>query len=339
MARRDEPTLRGGALKQRPSGSGLRIAFVGCVSEGYKSLEHLLRRGELVLSVFTLREDLAAGVSGAMRFDELAARHEVPLVKVQNINDEDNVDRIRALSPDLVLVIGWTQLVKPPILRIPRYGCIGFHASLLPRYRGRAPVNWAIIRGETRTGNTMIQLADGIDDGDILAQREIPIGFEDTCATVYDRVAETEFEMLDEVLPMIRDGRVVRRKQDPADATIMPRRRPEDGQIDWGQSAVDIYNWVRALTHPYPGAFTYLGSAKVFVWKASLASSSPGLLSPGQTRAVEAGLFVGTGSGSLLLDRVQEDGEAEISGQEFAARQLGDGTTMFHDPTRNGGTA
>ena len=181
--------------------SGLSIVFVGCVREGYVSLEHLLRRGERVRCIFTLEDDLAARVSGAMSFDDLAARHAVPLVKVRSINEAPHVDRIRALAPDLVLVIGWTQLVKAPLLAIPRHGCIGFHASLLPRYRGRAPVNWAIIRGETMTGNTMMLLEEGVDTGDIIAQREIPIGFEDTCATIYQRVAESECDMLDEVLP------------------------------------------------------------------------------------------------------------------------------------------
>jgi len=311
--------------------SGLGIVLVGCVTEGFRSLEHLLGRGERILCIFTLRDDLAARTSGAMRFDEVAERHGVPLVKVRNINDPEPVERIRALAPDLVAVIGWTQLVKAEILRIPRHGCIGFHASLLPEYRGRAPINWALINGETRTGNTMMLLEEGVDDGDILAQREIPIGFDDTCATLYEKVAETEFEMLDEVLPLMREGRAPRRKQDPSKVTVMPKRRPEDGLIDWKRPARRLHDWVRALTHPYPGAFSHLGGRKVFVWKASLVEGcpEPPSLLPGDVALVGGSLLAGTGEGLLRLDRVQAEQDAELSGTDFAAKHLPAGRAAF----------
>jgi methionyl-tRNA formyltransferase len=318
-----------GPATQGPSGLG--IVFVGCVTEGFRSLEHLLRRGERVLCIFTLRDDLAAKTSGAMRFDEVAGRHGIPLVKVRNINDPEPVERIRALAPDLVLVIGWTQLVKAEILRIPRHGCIGFHASLLPQYRGRAPINWALINGESRTGNTMMLLEEGVDDGDILAQREIPIGFEDTCATLYEKVAATEFDMLDEVLPLIRAGRIPRRKQDPSRVSVMPKRRPEDGLIDWGKPARRLYDWVRALTHPYPGAFTHLEGRKVFVWKATLAEGTSVALRPGDVTFVDGALIAGTGEGSLRLETLQVEGDAELSGADFAARHVREAHASFTD--------
>jgi methionyl-tRNA formyltransferase len=327
--RRDAPALSTKLETQGPSGLG--IVFVGCVTEGFRSLEHLLRRGERVLCIFTLRDDLAAKTSGAMRFDEVAERHGIPLVKVRNINDPEPVERIRALAPDLVLVIGWTQLVKADILRIPRHGCIGFHASLLPQYRGRAPINWALINGESRTGNTMMLLEEGVDDGDILAQREIPIGFEDTCATLYEKVAETEFDMLDEVLPLIRAGRMPRRKQDPSRVSVMPKRRPEDGLIDWSKSARRLYDWVRALTHPYPGAFTHLGDLRVFVWQAALAEGAGAALRPSEITVVDGALIAGTGEGLLRLVSVQAEGEPEMSGVDFAARHVRGTRASFND--------
>jgi methionyl-tRNA formyltransferase len=320
MDRREPPPLTDG---KAVFPTGLGIVFVGCVSEGFKSLEHLLSRGERILCAFTLRDDVAAKTSGAMSFDALAERHGIPLVKVRNINDPEPVERIRALAPDLLLVIGWTQLVKDELLRVPRFGCIGFHASLLPTYRGRAPINWALINGEKKTGNTMILLEVGVDSGDILAQREIPIGDEDTCKTLYDRVAETEFEMLDEVLPLIRAGRMPRRKQDASQVTVMPKRRPEDGLIDWNKPAQGLYDWVRALTHPYPGAFTWLDGRKLFVWKASVARDVAGLtLAPGELQLAAGRLLVGTGVGLLALERVQAEGEDELSGSEFAGRHV-----------------
>ena len=313
-----------------PAGpSGLRIVFVGCVSEGYRSLEHLLRRGETVLCAFTLEDGLAAETSGAMRFDELTRGGGVPLVKVRNINDKEHVERILSLAPDVVLVIGWTQLLKAPILRIPRHGCIGFHASLLPRYRGRAPVNWAIIHGEEKTGNTMLLLEEGVDNGNIIAQREIPIRLEDTCGSIYDRVAETEFDMLDEVLPLIRQGRMPRRRQDAHLVTVMPRRRPEDGLIHWDWPALRIYNWIRALTHPYPGAFTWLPGRRVFVWKATLAGMNLPNVAPGEMLFSDGRLLAGTGQGPVSLDRLQMEGEEETSGTAFALRHLESGRGLF----------
>jgi methionyl-tRNA formyltransferase len=315
--------------------SGLGIVFVGCVTEGFRSLEHLLRRGERISAIFTLRDDLAAKTSGAMDFDEIAERHGIPLVKVRNINDPESAERIRTCAPDLVLVIGWTQLVKAEILRAPRYGCIGFHASLLPQYRGRAPINWALINGETKTGNTMMLLEEGVDDGDILAQREIPIGIEDTCATLYEKVAETEFDMLDEVLPLIRAGRMPRRRQDSSRVSVMPKRRPEDGLIDWGRPARRLYDWVRALTHPYPGAFTHLDGRRVFVWKAALGGEAATTLEPGEVAVTGAHLIAGTGEGNIHLERVQADGESELPGLEFATRHLPGGRARFGpDSTR-----
>jgi len=334
--RGDPPALKGPRAPQRGFPTGLGIVYVGCVSEGYRSLEHLLGRGERVLCVFTLRDDLAAGTSGAMRFDDLALRHGVPLVKVRNINDEAHVERIGSLTPDVVLVIGWTQLVKAPILRIPRYGCIGFHASLLPRYRGRAPVNWAIINGERVTGNTMLLLEEGVDDGDIIAQREISIGPEDTCASIYDRVAETEFEMLNEILPLILEGRMPRTQQNPTQATVMPRRRPEDGLIQWNRPAQQLYDWVRALTHPYPGAFTWHAGRKVHVWKATLDGPPVSHLAPGELLLSDGRLLVGTGTGGLILARLQREGEEEISGAEFASRHLSPGQASIFGTPRGG---
>jgi methionyl-tRNA formyltransferase len=177
----------------------------------------------------------------------------------------------------------------------------------------------------------MMLLEEGVDDGDILAQREIPIGFDDTCATLYERVAETEFEMLDEVLPLMLEGRVPRRKQDASKVTVMPKRRPEDGLIDWKRPARRLYDWVRALTHPYPGAFSHLGGRKVFVWKASLVDGSPEPppLLPGEVALVDGSLLAGTGEGVLRLERVQAEQDAELSGADFAAKHAPAGRASF----------
>lgn len=306
-----------------------RIAFVGCVEEGRRSLETLLDLDARIVGIFTLRPDLAANVSGAVPWEDLAASRRIPLHYVRNINDAESVEILRGLAPDLVFCVGWTQLLRSELLRVPSMGCIGFHASLLPRLRGRAPVNWAIILGERETGNTMMLLDEGVDTGDILAQRRFPIEEDDTCATVYDKVARSADEMIREVLPAIREGRLRRTPQDHAAATVMPRRRPEDGEIDWTRTTRQLHDWVRALTHPYPGAFTTLRGSRLFVWKAmrwrpgpggpGVDGPRPGLL---RLEGNPPRLVAGTGDGDLLLLRVQVEGAEEIDGVEFGRAGL-----------------
>lgn len=311
-----------------PSGAqpAPRIAFIGCVAEGRRSLEALLAQGEHVTAIFTLNPSAAATVCGAVGWRDLAAHHGIPLLEVASMKDPQAVRALRALRPDLVFCVGWTQLLPPAVLAIPPLGVIGFHASLLPLYRGRAPVNWALIHGETRTGNTMLALDDGVDTGDIIAQRDFPITAEDTCGTLYDKVARSEVEMIAEVMPLIRAGQMPRRPQDSRLATLMPRRRPEDGAIDWRRGTAELDRWVRALTHPYPGAFTSLNGSRVWVWKAAVSARAPGAGPPGwwRLRSDPPALMARTGDGELIVERVQPEGGEELGGLEFAARLLPD---------------
>ncbi|WP_214365466.1 methionyl-tRNA formyltransferase [Pseudonocardia sp. H11422] len=297
-----------------------RVLFVGAVQEGRRCLEALLAHGERFAGFVTLDPALAASTSGWVPFDDLAADHGVPLITVRDLNTPENVARVADLRPDLILVIGWTRLLGPALLRLPPLGAIGFHASLLPRYRGRAPVNWALINGERETGNTMFFLDEGVDTGDVIAQRRIPILDADDCATVYEKVSDAATSMLVEHLPVLKAGSAPRIAQDERLATVMPRRRPEEGVIDWTRDARSLFNWVRALTHPYPGAFATLEGRRLFVWKASEVATASGVW---ETDRPKAGLLiagpgdsvhVGTGEGLLRLDRVQWTGEAEQPG-------------------------
>jgi methionyl-tRNA formyltransferase len=236
------------------------------------------------------------------------------------VNALESVAWIRNLAPDLLLVIGWTQLIKSELLSVPRITCLGFHASLLPKYRGRAPVNWAILNGEMETGNTLMVLTPGADEGDIVCQKRIPIGEQDDCKTIYEKVSLTECEMLDEVLPLIRHGQMPRRKQDSSQATVMPKRRPEDGLIDWNWPAARIYNWVRALTHPYPGAFTYVDSRKITIWKSRFEAESENMGAPIGSAHIDTDGYpaVVTGDGILKLLEVQRESEPPVAGEEAA---------------------
>jgi methionyl-tRNA formyltransferase len=319
----------------------LDIVFIGCVLEGRRTLEGLIERGEHISAVFTFEPAKAATISGAARWDDITATHGIPLHHVRSINDAEALAAIRGLRPDLVFCVGWTQLLGEELLSIPRLGCLGFHASLLPYYRGRAPVNWAIINGETLTGNTLMVLDPGVDTGDIVAQRAIPITEADTCGTVYDKVADSELEMLDEVLPLIHVGLMPRRRQDESRATVVGRRRPDDGRIDWHRTTRQLHDWVRALTDPYPGAFTTIDGDRVWVWAAHPARTPVEGARPGRWRLVGSPpeLRAGTLDGELVLDEVQRGEEPRRDGVSFARRWLPDGAAITDDEPMVGASA
>jgi methionyl-tRNA formyltransferase len=300
------------------TGPDPRMLFVGTVLEGRRCFEALIAAGERPCGIVTLDPAVARFVSGWVPFDDIAASCGVPLIAVRDLNTQTSIERVAMLRPDLILVIGWTRLLGPAVLRLPSLGAVGFHASLLPKYRGRAPVNWAIINGERETGNTMFFLDEGTDTGDIIDQRRIPIDDSDDCGTLYDKVAAVGVEMLLAQLPALKSGHAPRTPQDERLATVMPRRRPEDGRIDWGRDARALFNWVRGLTHPYPGAFTHLDERRLLIWRATptdLATDEP----PGRlVEAADGWVQVATGRGTLRLASVQWDGETETDGRILA---------------------
>jgi len=235
-------------------------------------------------------------------------------METTDLNSEEDVARLRAMRPDLVIVVGWNRLLGDELLAIPARGTVGFHASLLPRHRGRAPVNWAIIRGETITGNTMMYLAPGADTGDIIDQRELAMNLNDTCATVYDKVGESGAEMILKHLPALLRGTAPRRRQAHDDADLLPRRTPGMGITDWHRTPRQVHDWVRSMTHPYPGAFTFLGERRLHLWAAALpGGDEPGWEpDPGTLMGLEGdAVRVRVAGGSILLTRVQQEHEAE----------------------------
>jgi methionyl-tRNA formyltransferase len=209
-----------------------------------------------------------------------------------------------------MVVTGWTRLLSAELLSVPPRGVVGFHASLLPRYRGRAPVNWAILRGETVTGNTMMYLDAGTDTGDIIDQQTVPITLDDTCATVYAKVGEVGADMLRRHLRALLDGTALRRPQGPADGPPLPKRTPRMGITDWNRPAHAVHDWIRALTWPYPGAFAYLAGRKVMLWASAIGGEDAGGAA-GEVLGWDAdGVRVATADGVLLLTRASLADEA-----------------------------
>lgn len=198
-----------------------------------------------------------------------AAQHGLPCFTVEG-KPGDLAERIAALRPDLLVAIGWYHLLPAKLRDVAPLGCVGVHASLLPKYRGGAPLVWAIINGETQTGVTLFHFDDGVDTGDIVAREPFEIAPEDTIAEVLGKAEKATVSLLRAHLPLLARGTAPRCPQDHAAATQFPQRSPDDGAIDWSWSAGRIRNFIRAQTKPYPGAFTLIAGKKVRIWSADV---------------------------------------------------------------------
>ncbi len=327
-------------LRARTGREPGRVLFIGAVHEAEPAFQTLLEAGPQVhvVGLVTAEPERAERLSGYVDLATIAARHGVPVLHTSRVNDPGCVDQIAWWRPDLIVVVGWSQLIGPQLLALPRRGCVGFHASMLPHNRGRAPVNWAIIRGETHGGNTMMYLAPEADTGDIIAQRAITIRPDDTCASIYAAVAASGAQMLRELLPSLLAGTAPRRPQDPRAGNLLPKRTPAMGITDWSRPARAVHDWIRAQTLPYPGAFGILADRRVMLWRSAAPQtvSPPGL--PGRVLDIGPdGVRVGTGLDSILLTEAGDPGEpAEPAVEWFSRNGFGPGARF--DPV-DGGTA
>lgn len=295
----------------------MKIIFIAGLNFGYKCIKNLIENNVTIDAVFTLSSKYKDR-SGFVSFDGIK-QCGVPVYEVENINDVENIKVIKRLNPDVIFVAGWSFLVGKEILSIPRLGCIGQHPSLLPKHRGNAPIPWAIIMGLTKTGTTLFHLTDDADAGDIVAQKEIGIGFDDTAETVYEKVTQSTIELYLDVITKLKHGNALRIPQDSRKANIMSRRTPQDGIIDWNKMTISLYNWIRGLSHPYPGAFTFLNDVKIYVWNAKYLKNNKYngeiynlncIKQPGEILEIVAeGLIIATGDGAILLTELQKEGE------------------------------
>lgn len=188
----------------------------------------------------------------------------------EKMSNDAYLKHLNVWKPHLILVLGWYYIIPRIVREIAPLKCMGIHASLLPKFRGGSPIPWAIIEGEKETGVSFFYLEDGIDKGDIVAQKSFLILEDDTCVTVYEKAIQASAKILQEQLPLIAAGKASRTPQNHEAATQFPPRKPEDGLIDWSWSAKKIRNFIRAQTKPYPGAFTFIEGKKVIIWDASI---------------------------------------------------------------------
>jgi methionyl-tRNA formyltransferase len=306
------------------AGATGRVVFFGAVQESVPAWQELLASPAEVVGLVTYDEGLAARTSGFVDLAGLARARRIPVLATGDTNSPEVVSWVRALRPDLVVCVGWTRLLGDDLLAVPRCGTIGFHASMLPHNRGRAPVNWAIIHGDDCAGNTMMMLAPGADTGDIVDQRAIPITPDDTCATVYDKVGLSGAEMLRAHLPALLRGTAPRQPQTHGEEPMLPKRTAGMGITSFDRSPREVHDWIRALTRPYPGAFGYLGGEKVLLWRARPVATTPQGSAPGTILGTDgAGVLVATRGGSVRLTEVQAgDDPAEPACSWFRRKGL-----------------
>ncbi len=303
----------------------MRLVFLGYQNIGYRSLQALIELsgewGDEIAAVVTHADDPGETLwFPAVR--ELAGAHYLPVFQPQSPNDPRFIEVLARLAPDFLISCYYRAMLSKPLLELPRRGALNLHGSLLPRYRGKCPVNWVLIHGETETGVTLHYMEEKPDRGDIVAQRRVPILPEDTALSLNEKLAQAAAALWRDIYPALRAGTAPRTPQDHTRASYFGGRRPADGRIDWGQRAQDVYNLVRAVTHPYPGAFTAGGGKKLFIWQARpLAPGEGPAAAAGQVVSLAGGgVAVGTGEGLLQILQAQFEGEAMLAGEALTAR-------------------
>jgi methionyl-tRNA formyltransferase len=298
-----------------------RIAVAAYSDTGHACLQLLLKRGENVVLVATHRD--ARGESPWYpSVPELARSRGIEPVFMENPRDPESIARLRNAAPDLLFSFYYRRLLPQEMLVVPRLGAFNMHGSLLPRFRGRAPVNWAVLKGETRTGATLHRMTARADAGEIVDSEPVEIGPDDTALEVQKRVTAAAVAILARSIEELKAGTARAVAQDESAATRFGKRRPEDGRIDWSRPAREVHDLVRAVTHPFPGAFTDLFGGKTYVWRTRL----PGLAAhdnfPGQVRAEGGQLFVACGDDRYVeLLCLQTAGGAELDAAGFLAER------------------
>lgn len=287
----------------------MRVIFMGTPDFAVPSLEALLTKHEVVLVVTQPDKPKGRGkkmVSTPVK--ACALEHGIPVLQPEKVKEPEFVEQLRSYEPDLIAVTAFGQILSEPILEMPKYGCINVHGSLLPKYRGAAPMQWSIIDGEKVTGITTMYMAKGLDSGDMLLKAEVEITDEDTFATIHDKMAVTGANLLLDTLDQLEAGTLKRIPQDHDAATYAPMITKETGHIDWSKNRQDIINLIRGL-NPVPAAYTIYEEEVLKIFGASLSDVQANSAANGEIVAVvKKGFVVKCGDGCLLITEVQARG-------------------------------
>jgi len=298
--------------------TGLRLVFMGTPEFAVPSLRKLVDLGEQVVTVVT-QPDRPKGRGqrlAAPPIKLLATALSIPVLQPAKVRAPEFIEIMRGLHPDLIVVTAFGQILPKSLLEIPRFGCVNIHASLLPRYRGAAPINWSIINGETESGITIMQMDEGLDTGDLILKKTVSIGPDDDAQSLHDRLSVTGAEALKEFLGLLVSGELYPEKQDDSLSIYAPMLKKEDGCIDWQREPQSIRNLVRGLT-PWPGAYTFLGEKTLKICRCRVAGGegTPGTV----LQADRTGLVIACREGGLLVDELQLEGKKRLSVRDFLA--------------------
>ena len=293
------------------------IVFIGMEEIGWHCLDTLLKLKANIAVAFTLPTERASDIVAYKSFENFIEKG-LPVEFVEDINDQVNVEKIKRIKPDIIYQIGWSQLLSPELLSIPHYGVVGMHCSLLPKHRGRAPIPWSIIFGLRRSGMTLFYLDARADKGGIIGQVSYDIESDDYAYDVYRKACNSAVELIETYHLQLIKGTAVSRAQDSRYSDYWPKRTPQDGLIDWDQAAPRLYDWVRALSRPFPGAFTFWRGRRLWIWRAAFVPGEAVAPSGTVEKVENQGVLVSAGRGKLLIQRVQLEGEDEQDASHFA---------------------
>lgn len=288
-----------------------RIVFFGTPQFAVPSLEALIAGPDVVVGV-VCQPDRPSGRGQQVHappVKEAAQAHGIPVLQPTKLRPPELIESLGAWTPDLIVVAAYGRILPKTVLDLPRLGCLNVHASLLPRYRGAAPIQWAIVRGETTTGVTIMQMNERMDEGDMLLQRATPIGEHETHGELDPRLAMLGAETLQEALALLVRGELPPTPQVHADATLAPLIKKEDGRIDWSLPALDIARRVRAF-NPWPSAYTSWDGKMLKIHRARAIGATQA--SPGTVVAVGDSIDVATGGGTLAIDELQLEGRKRM---------------------------
>ena len=295
----------------------LRTVFMGTPDFALQTLQGLIDAGCNLVGVYT-QPDRPKGRGkqlAAPPVKELALQHGIPVYQPLKLRQPEAVAELEALAPDLIVVVAYGQILPKAVLDIPRHGCINVHASLLPKYRGAAPINKAIIDGETETGITTMYMDVGLDTGDMLIKKSLSIGPQESAGELHDRLASLGRETMAETLQQLCAGTLQREVQDNDQSTYASMMKKEDGRIDWSRTSVEVHNQVRGLD-PWPGAYTTINGELL-----KLAKTCPGTADGGKPGSVVSadkdGVLIACGSGTLLIKELQLAGRKRLAAGDF----------------------
>ena len=296
----------------------MKVVFMGTPDFAVGTLEAIIEAGHEVALVVT-QPDKPKGRSGALSFPpvkECAIAHELPVFQPRKVREEENIEYLKTFEPDIIVVAAFGQILPKAILDMPKYCCINVHASLLPKYRGAAPIQWSVINGDEVTGVTIQRMDVGIDTGDIIAKEELVIAEDETGGSLFDKLAVLGAKLCVETMEQIEKGEVTYVPQNHDEATHVGMIEKEFGNIDWNKSAVEIERLIRGL-NPWPSAFTKLEGKTFKIWKAKVVSElseyEPGCI----INVTKNSMEVQTGQGVLSLLEVQLEGKKRMEIDAF----------------------